>query len=129
MRSRPSKIPVEDGYGDGCPAPELRIRRGSYAIEHVMPQSWLRYSPLSEGRKVAEGDARIDRFGTVTLLTHEHNATVSKGPWMGDAGKAVHLHAKDVVRSRWRTSWVQTISRHSRPGKFCGHTRRVLTDG
>lgn len=42
-------------------------------------------------------DARIHRFGNLTLLTSKLNATVSNGPWLGEGGKAAHLQEKDVV--------------------------------
>lgn len=75
----------------------MRIRRNTYAIEHVMPQSWLRHWPLTAGMLDAERDARIHRLGNLTLLTKKLNSTVSNGPWSGDAGKAAHLQEKDVL--------------------------------
>ncbi len=75
----------------------MRIRRGSYAIEHLMPQSWLKHWPLTAGVSDAERDNRIHRFGNLTLLTKKLNSTVSNGPWLGEHGKAAHLQEKDVV--------------------------------
>lgn len=75
----------------------MRIRRGSYAIEHVMPQSWTKHWPLPPGGSEEDRDARVHRLGNLTLLTSKLNATVSNGPWLGDAGKAAHLQEKDVV--------------------------------
>lgn len=75
----------------------MRIRRGSYAIEHLMPQAWTKCWPLSEGESETERDARIHRLGNLTLLTRKLNSTVSNGPWLGDEGKAAHLQEKDVV--------------------------------
>jgi len=75
----------------------MRIRRESYAIEHVMPQSWLKHWPLATDGSEPERDARIHRLGNLTLLTRKLNSTVSNGPWLGEGGKASHLQEKDVV--------------------------------
>lgn len=75
----------------------MRIRRGTYAIEHVMPQAWVKHWPLPPGRTEADRNARIHRFGNLTLLTDKLNATISNGPWLGEGGKAAHLQEKDVV--------------------------------
>ena len=92
---------IEDHWRGWIPgeiaAAGMRIRRDSYAIEHIMPQSWLRNWPLGEDISEAERDARIHRLGNLTLLTSKLNATVSNGPWMGANGKTMHLQAKDVV--------------------------------
>lgn len=166
----------------------MRIRRGTYAIEHVMPQAWVKHWSLPVGGAEADRDARIHRLGNLTLLTSKLNATVSNGPWLGEGGKASHLQEKDVLLlnskllkeyavRQWdengvdhRTSrmidgileiWavppghkVQIDRDHadnsitveiadligaghlsagqplySRPGKYGGHTGRVLSDG
>jgi hypothetical protein len=92
---------IEDhwrGWIDGqASAAGMRIRRASYAIEHVMPQSWTRHWPLAPGMTEHERDERIHRFGNLTLLTSKLNSTVSNGPWLGETGKAAHLQEKDVV--------------------------------
>lgn len=75
----------------------MRIRRGSFAIEHVMPQAWVKNWPLPTGGLEADRDARIHRLGNLTLLTGKLNAAISNGPWLGAAGKAAHLQEKDVV--------------------------------
>ena len=75
----------------------MRIRRASYAIEHLMPQSWLKHWPLTEGVTEPEREARIHRLGNLTLLTKKLNSTVSNGSWLGATGKAEHLQEKDVV--------------------------------
>lgn len=166
----------------------MRIRRNTYAIEHLMPQSWSKHWPLPTGLPEAERDARLHRLGNLTLLTKRLNSTVSNGPWLGKKGKAAHLQERDVVllnsrilktyvAQQWgeeaidhRTSeaidailqiWPVpnghkvAIDReqadssvtvevsdlvsaallsagqvlHSRPGKYGGHTARVLSDG
>src|SRR6185436_3770255 len=75
----------------------MRIRRGSYAIEHVMPQAWAKHWSLPPGGKESERDARIHRLGNLTLLTKKLNSTISNGPWLGQGGKAALLQEKDVV--------------------------------
>lgn len=166
----------------------MRIRRGSYAIEHVMPQSWMKCWPLTDGVSEAERDANIHRLGNLTLLTRKLNSTVSNGPWLGAGGKAGHLQEKDVIllnsrllrdysSKQWdeegivarTTQAIDTIMSvwpaplghkvhieraqangavtveigdligagflvagqvlHSRPGKYAGHTARLLSDG
>ena len=92
---------IEDHWRGWIPgqvsAAGMRIRRGSYAIEHVMPQAWLKHWPLPPGGSESERDARIHRIGNLTLLTKKLNSAVSNGPWLGEKGKAAHLQEKDVV--------------------------------
>lgn len=166
----------------------MRIRRGTYAIEHLLPQSWHKHWPLSPGVIDADRDARLHRLGNLTLLTRKLNSTVSNGPWLGEKGKVAHLQEKDVVllnsrvlkthaTSQWDEAAIDArtdeaieailniwpvpedhkvnIDRkqatgsvsveiadligagylsagqilHSRPGKYGGHTARVLSDG
>lgn len=183
---------IEDYWRGWIPgqvsAAGMRIRRGSYAIEHLMPQAWVKHWSLPAGTTEADRDARIHRLGNLTLLTGKLNATVSNGPWLKEGGKAAHLQEKDVVllnskllkkysAEQWdeggidhRTSlMIDTIltiwavppghkvqidrehadtsvtveiadlisagylsvgqSLYSRPGKYGGHTGRVLSDG
>lgn len=75
----------------------MRIRRATYAIEHVMPQSWQKHWPLPAGMQEADRDARVHKLGNLTLLTKKLNSTVSNGPWLGNPGKSKHLQEKDVV--------------------------------
>jgi len=102
---------IEDHWRGWIPgqvsAAGMRIRRGSYAIEHVMPQAWAKHWPLPPGGAEAERDARIHRLGNLTLLTKKLNSTVSNGPWLGGVGKAAHLQEKDVVllNSRLLKTW------------------------
>lgn len=92
---------IEDHWRGWIPgqvsAAGMRIRRGSYTIEHLMPQAWIKHWPLPPGASETERDARIHRLGNLTLLTKKLNSTVSNGPWLGDGGKAAHLQEKDVV--------------------------------
>jgi hypothetical protein len=183
---------IEDHWRGWIPgqvsAAGMRIRRGTYAIEHVMPQSWLKHWPLLPGGLEPERDARIHRLGNLTLLTKKLNSTVSNGPWLGEGGKAAHLQEKDVVllnsrllkeysSKQWDETGIDQRTRqaidailaiwpvppdhkvsidrdqadrsvtveiadliaaayltagqtlHSRPGKYGGHTGRILSDG
>lgn len=92
---------VEDhwrGWIEGeTSAAGMRIRRASYAIEHVMPQSWAKHWPVTAGTTELQRDERVHRLGNLTLLTKKLNSTVSNGPWLGEGGKAAHLQEKDVV--------------------------------
>ena len=92
---------IEDHWRGWIPgqvsAAGMRIRRDSYAIEHLMPQAWTKHWPLPPGRSESERDARIHRLGNLTLLTKKLNSVVSNGPWLGDGSKAAHLQEKDVV--------------------------------
>ncbi|MGH9642188.1 MAG: GmrSD restriction endonuclease domain-containing protein [Terriglobales bacterium] len=92
---------IEDQWRGWIPgqisAAGMRIRRGTYAIEHIMPQSWPKHWPLTSSVRDFERDARIHRLGNLTLLTKKLNSAVSNGPWLGETGKASHLQEKDVV--------------------------------
>lgn len=92
---------IEDYWRGWIPgetsAAGMRIRRGSYAIEHVMPQSWQKYWPLTPGSADVDREARIHRIGNLTLLTKKLNSTLSNGPWLGEGGKSTQLQTKDVV--------------------------------
>jgi hypothetical protein len=183
---------VEDYWRGWIPgqtsAAGMRIRRESYAIEHLMPQAWPQHWPLPTGTLGPERDARIHRFGNLTLLTKKLNSTVSNGPWLGEGGKAAHLQEKDVVllnsrllkdysTRQWDEPGIDLRTRrmidavlaiwpippghkvnigreeadssitveiadligagyltagqalYSRPGKYGGHTGRILSDG
>lgn len=74
----------------------MRIRRANYAIEHIMPQAWVKNWPLPANGSEADRDAHIHRLGNLTLLTKKLNSAVSNGPWLGETGKAAHLQEKDV---------------------------------
>lgn len=92
---------VEDywrGWIDGkVSAAGMRIRRASYVLEHLMPQSWIKHWPLTDGQTEFDRDTRIHRLGNLTLLTSKLNGTVSNGPWLGASGKVTHLQENDVV--------------------------------
>lgn len=166
----------------------MRIRRETYVIEHLLPQSWAKNWPLPPGGSEVDRDARIHRLGNLTLLTKHLNASVGNGPWLGPNGKVTHLDEKDTVflnrkvlkdysHKQWDEAAIDarttlaidailaiwptppghnvTIEKgqadtsivvevadlmgagyltsgqtlHSRPGKYGGHTSRLLSDG
>jgi Protein of unknown function DUF262/Protein of unknown function (DUF1524)/Restriction Enzyme Adenine Methylase Associated len=92
---------IEDHWRGWIPGKQsaagMRIRRESYVIEHIMPQSWVKHWALPPDCMEADRDSRIHRLGNLTLLTKKLNSSVSNGPWLGDGGKASHLQHKDVV--------------------------------
>lgn len=92
---------IEDHWRGWIPgqvsAAGMRIPRGSYSIEHLMPQAWAEHWLLPPGGSESERDARIHRIGNLTLLTKKLNSVVQNGPWLGEGGKATHLQEKDVV--------------------------------
>jgi hypothetical protein len=75
----------------------MRIRRATYTIEHVMPQSWQSNWPLSAGVSELERDRLVQTLGNLTLLSTKLNSSVSNGPWLGTGGKRAALNEKDVL--------------------------------
>ena len=73
-----------------------RVRRGKYAIEHVMPRKWQAHWPLTGGAsEEAERERLIHTLGNLTLLTHRLNSKVSNGPW---SSKREALQEHDVLK-------------------------------
>jgi hypothetical protein len=75
----------------------MRIRRASYTIEHLMPQSWQSNWPLPAGLTDLERDRLVQTLGNLTLLSTKLNSSVSNGPWLGEDGKKAALNEKDVL--------------------------------
>lgn len=75
----------------------VRVRRGTYAIEHLMPQSWNRYWSATDGYTEQDRNARIHKLGNLTLLSNKLNSSVSNGPWDGEEGKRSSLLKRDVL--------------------------------
>jgi len=74
-----------------------RVSRGSYSIEHILPQKWKDHWLLSEGGSDEDRDALVDTFGNLTLLTRKLNSSVSNGPWNGSDGKRRALNEHCVL--------------------------------
>lgn len=75
----------------------VRVRRGTYAIEHLMPQSWDRHWPLTNETTEQNRNEHIHKLGNLTLLSSKLNSSVSNGPWDGEEGKRSSLLKRDVL--------------------------------
>ena len=75
----------------------MRVPRGSYWIEHIMPQRWeFAWPPPADGI-LHDRTQRIHTLGNLTLLTAKLNGAVSNGPWTGDNGKKAAVRKHDVL--------------------------------
>jgi len=83
--------------GDKTSPAGVRVRRGTYAIEHLMPQSWANHWPLTEGYTEQTRNECIQKLGNLTLLSQKLNSSVSNGPWSGENGKKKSLVQHDVL--------------------------------
>jgi hypothetical protein len=83
--------------GDQVSMSGVRVRRGTYAIEHLMPQSWERHWPLTDGCTEQNRNDRIHKLGNLTLLSSKLNSSVSNGSWGGEDGKRSSLLKRDVL--------------------------------
>ena len=95
----------------------MRIRRASYSIEHLMPQSWQSNWPLTSGVTDLERDRLVQSLGNLTLLSTKLNSSVSNGPWMGESGKSAALTEHDVlllnkrVQDSGKNGWSEELIR------------------
>ncbi len=71
---------IEDHYRDETGQPQ--IERKGYPIEHLLPRSWNETWPVATPEETEARQARIHRFGNLTLLTTSLNSKVSNGPWV-----------------------------------------------
>jgi hypothetical protein len=86
------------GWRDGKTSSSgMRIKKGSYTIEHLMPQKWQKHWPLTEGVNELERDSLVQTLGNLTLLSTKLNSSVSNGPWLGNDGKSPALTQHDVL--------------------------------
>jgi len=83
--------------GDQVSMSGVRVRRGTYAIEHLMPQSWERHWPLTNSYTEQNRNDRIHKLGNLTLLSSKLNSSVSNGSWGGEEGKRSSLLKRDVL--------------------------------
>lgn len=72
-----------------------RVRRGTYAIEHLMPQSWQKNWPLGEYSEDYR-ESIVQTLGNLTLLTTKLNSSVSNGAW---EDKNLELTKHDILLS------------------------------
>jgi hypothetical protein len=70
-----------------------RMKRGTFAIEHIMPQRWQTNWPLGSHSE-EEREALLQTFGNLTLLTTKLNSRVSNKPW---SSKSEELTKNDVL--------------------------------
>ncbi len=89
----------ERGFGTADPAyADGRVRRGSCAIEHLLPQRWETHWPVGDDpHAISDRNASVHLLGNVTLLTGRLNSKVSNGPWLGETGKRAALEQRDVL--------------------------------
>lgn len=103
---------IED-YRRGTKA-GMKIKRGTYAIEHLMPQSWNKHWPLTDDITEETRNAKIHTLGNLTLLTHKLNSSVSNGPWAGEDGKCAALLKHDVLlinqslKEQFKVEWTES---------------------
>lgn len=64
-----------------------RIKRSTFEIEHVMPQSWATNWPLPPSISSRDRDDAVQKLGNLSLLTRKLNADVSNRGWLGTSGK------------------------------------------
>lgn len=118
----------------------LRMKRGTFAIEHIMPQRWQANWPLGNHTE-SERDYLIQTIGNLTLLTTKLNSSVSNGPWASKSGEltkhdvllinkhvqelGTHTWDEELIKSR-TTSIIQSVMQiWPVPA---GHTSRIVTD-
>lgn len=64
-----------------------RVKRGTFQIEHVMPQSWHANWPLPQNASERDRDDAVQRLGNLTLLSKKLNVDVSNSGWNATNGK------------------------------------------
>lgn len=88
-----------------------RVRRSTYVIEHLMPQSWHVNWPLGEYSE-EDRDELVQTLGNLTLLTTKLNSSVSNSAW---PTKNIELTGHDVLLSNKKiqemagTSWNEDL--------------------
>lgn len=58
-----------------------QIERDKYPIEHLLPRRWQDTWPVATPEEAEQRQARVHRFGNLTLLTTALNSKVSNGQW------------------------------------------------
>jgi hypothetical protein len=58
-----------------------RVKRLTFSIEHLLPQTWGANWPLPSGVSEEVRDQSLHRFGNLTLVTGKLNSALSNGPW------------------------------------------------
>lgn len=78
-----------------------RVKRGTFQIEHVMPQSWQSNWPLTANVSERDRDDAVQRLGNLSLLSKKLNVDVSNSGWNASKGKGGKREAfveKDLLQ-------------------------------
>ena len=69
------------------------MKRGTFAIEHIMPNKWQDHWPLN-GVSEGEREFQLQTLGNLTLLTKKLNSSLANGSW---SSKSLELTKYDVL--------------------------------
>lgn len=58
-----------------------KVKRSTFSIEHLLPQTWGTNWPLTVGLSEEERELSLHKFGNLTLVTGKLNSALSNGPW------------------------------------------------
>ncbi len=90
-----------------------RVKRASYAIEHVMPQRWQSNWPLGVDTE-QEREIQLQTLGNLTLLTTKLNSSVSNGPWFLKSKELtkhdvllINKQIQDLGRNGWNEELIK----------------------
>jgi uncharacterized protein with ParB-like and HNH nuclease domain len=118
----------------------MRMKRGSFAIEHIMPQRWQMNWPI-KNHSEAEREVLLQTIGNLTLLTTKLNSSVSNGPWASKSGELtkhdvllINKQVQELGSEGWgedqitsrTTSIIQTLINIWPVPE--GHKSRILTE-
>jgi uncharacterized protein with ParB-like and HNH nuclease domain len=87
--------------GNSESASGTRVKRGTFQIEHLMPQSWQANWPLPSDVTERDRDESIQRLGNLTLLSKKLNVNVSNSGWVASKdkeGKREAFVEKDLLQ-------------------------------
>ena len=87
---------IEDYFrgwiGTSESAAGTRVKRSTFEIEHVMPQSWTANWPLPPSISARDRDDAVQKLGNLSLLTRKLNGEVSNRGWIGTSQKDGKRH-------------------------------------
>lgn len=89
----------------------MRMKRGTFAIEHIMPQRWQSNWPIANYSE-EEREFLIQTIGNLTLLTSKLNGSVSNGPWSSKSGELTKhdvLLMNSQVREQGSMGWNEDL--------------------
>jgi hypothetical protein len=93
--------------GDEVSKSGMMMKRGSFAIEHVMPQRWQTNWPLGD-RPEEEREILLQTIGNLTLLTSKLNSSLSNSPWdikSGELTKHAVLLTNREIQIQGENGW------------------------